>query len=78
MLTPAQCRAARGLIDWSQRQLAEAAEVGVATIRLFEAGKGEQRRSTLSVIRNAFEAAGVEFTNGNQPGVRLRQIQRSD
>ena len=78
MLTPAQCRAARGLIDWSQRQLAEAAGVGVATIRLFEAEKGEQRRSTLSVIKNAFEAAGVEFTNGNQPGVRLRQIRRSD
>jgi len=78
MLTPAQCRAARGLIDWSQRQLAEAAGVGVATIRLFEAGKGEQRRATLSVIKNAFEAAGVEFTNGNQPGVRLRKIRRSD
>ena len=78
MLTPAQCRAARGLIDWSQRQLAEAAGVGVATIRLFEAGKGEQRRSTLSVIQNAFEAAGVEFTNGNQPGVRLRQNRRHD
>jgi transcriptional regulator with XRE-family HTH domain len=72
-LQAAQCRAARGLIDWSQRQLAEAAGVGVATIRLFEAGKGEQRRSTLTVIKNAFEAAGVEFTNGNQPGVRLRQ-----
>jgi transcriptional regulator with XRE-family HTH domain len=78
MLTPAQCRAARGLIDWSQAQLAEAAGVGVATIRLFEAGKGEQRRSTLSVIKNAFEAAGVEFTNGNQPGVRLRQNRRHD
>jgi hypothetical protein len=43
----------------------------VATIRLFEAGKGEQRRSTLSVIRRAFQAARVEFTNGDQPGVRL-------
>jgi hypothetical protein len=49
------------------------AGVGVATIRLFEAGKGEQRRSTLSVIRQALEAAGVEFTNGDQPGVRLRK-----
>jgi transcriptional regulator with XRE-family HTH domain len=78
MLTPAQCRAARGLIDWSQRQLADAAGVAVATIRLFEAGKGEQRRATLTVIRHAFEAAGVEFTNGDQPGVRLRQIRRTD
>jgi transcriptional regulator with XRE-family HTH domain len=72
MLTPAQCRAARGLIDWNQQQLADAAGVGVATIRLFEAGKGEQRRATLSVIRQALEAAGVEFTNGEQPGVRVK------
>ena len=77
MLTSAQCRAARGLVDWNQQQLADAAGVGVATIRLFEAGKGEQRRSTLSVIRQALEAAGVEFTNGDQPGVRLRKRRRS-
>jgi transcriptional regulator with XRE-family HTH domain len=76
MLTSAQCRAARGLIDWSQQQLADAAEVGVATVRLFEAGIGAQRRSTLSVIRLALEAAGVEFTNGDQPGVRLRKPRR--
>jgi len=74
MLTSAQCRAARGLLGWSQQHLADAAGVGVATVRLFEAGKGEQRRSTLTVIRQAFEAAGVDFTNGNQPGVRLRRI----
>ena len=74
MLTSAQCRAARGLIGWNQQQLADAAGVGVATVRLFEAGKGEQRRSTLSVIKRAFEAAGVEFTNGNQPGVRLPKV----
>ena len=77
MLTSAQCRAARGLIDWNQQQLADTAGVGVATIRLFEAGKGEQRRSTLSVIRQALEAAGVEFTNADQPGVRLRKRRRS-
>jgi transcriptional regulator with XRE-family HTH domain len=78
MLTPAQCRAARGLIDWNQRQLAEAAGVAVATIRLFEAGKGVQRRATLSVIRRAFEVAGVDFTNGDEPGVRLRKTRQKD
>jgi DNA-binding Xre family transcriptional regulator len=59
------------LVRWNQQELADAAGVGVATIRLFEAGKGEQRRATLSVITQALEAAGVEFTNGEQPGVRL-------
>jgi hypothetical protein len=54
-----------------------AAGVGVATIRLFEAGKDELRRSALNVIRQALEAAGVEFTNADQPGVRLRKRRRS-
>jgi transcriptional regulator with XRE-family HTH domain len=71
MVTPAQCRAARGLIDWSQQQLAEAAGVGIVTVRQFEAGKGQPRRATLAVIEKALEKAGVEFTNGVQPGVRL-------
>jgi transcriptional regulator with XRE-family HTH domain len=73
MLTPAQCRAARGLLNWNQQQLADAAGIGVATVRLFEVGKGEQRRSTLKLITQALEAAGVELTNGDQPGVRLRK-----
>ena len=77
MLTSAQCRAARGLIDWSQQQLADAAGVGVVTVRQFEAGKGEPRRATLAVIEQALETAGVEFTNGDQPGVRLSNRNRN-
>ena len=72
MITPAQCRAARGLLDWTQDDLSKAAGVGVVTVRQFEAGKAEPRGATLTVLRQALEAAGVEFTNGNQPGVRLR------
>jgi transcriptional regulator with XRE-family HTH domain len=78
MLTPAQCRAARGLIDWSQTELAERAGVGIVTIRQLEAGVHAPRRSTLDVVRRALEAAGVEFIaeNGGGPGVRLRKPQR--
>ena len=78
MLTPAQCRAARGLIDWSQMDLAERAGVGIVTIRQLEAGNHEPRRATLDVVRRALEAAGVEFIaeNGGGPGVRLRKMQR--
>ena len=71
MLTPAQCRAARGLLDWTQQELADAARIGVATVRLFEGEAAELRQATLAVLRQAFELAGVEFTNGDQPGVRL-------
>jgi predicted transcriptional regulator len=78
MLTPAQCRAARGLIDWSQMELAERAGVGIVTIRQLEAGVHEPRRSTLDVVCRALEAAGVEFIaeNGGGPGVRLCKAKR--
>ena len=75
MITPEQCRAARGLLDWGQQELADRAAVGVVTVRLFEAGGHTPRRSSLHVIRQAFESAGVDFidANGGGPGVRLRK-----
>jgi transcriptional regulator with XRE-family HTH domain len=79
MITPAQCRAARGLLDWTQQDLADRAGVGIVTVRQVEAAKTEPRRATLDVIRRALEAGGVEFIdeNGGGPGVRLRRRQRS-
>jgi hypothetical protein len=75
MITAAQCRAARGLIDWTQQELADAARIGVATIRLFEGGAAEARHSTTAMLRQALELAGVEFIdeNGGGAGVRLRK-----
>jgi predicted transcriptional regulator len=75
MISPAQCRAARGLLDWSQQHLAREAEVGTVTIRQLEAGSNQPRRATLVVIRHALEAAGVEFIaeNGGGVGVRFRE-----
>jgi transcriptional regulator with XRE-family HTH domain len=75
MVTAEQCRAARGLLDWSQGHLAEKAAVGIVTVRQLEAGSHVPRRATLNVIRRAFEVAGVEFIdeNGGGPGVRLRK-----
>jgi ribosome-binding protein aMBF1 (putative translation factor) len=74
MITPEQCRAARGLLAWSQVELAQKARVGVVTVHQLEAASSQPRRATLDVIRRAFEAAGVEFIDGNGggPGVRLR------
>nr|WP_045368316.1 helix-turn-helix domain-containing protein [Methyloceanibacter caenitepidi] len=78
MLTPSQCRAARGLLDWTQVQLANAAGVGVVTIRQFEGGGADPRQATITVIRLALEKAGVTFIgeNGGGPGVRFRSVQR--
>jgi transcriptional regulator with XRE-family HTH domain len=73
MLTASQCRAARGLLDWTQQALADAARIGVATIRQFEGGATEPRYATLTILKQALELAGVEFIdeNGGGPGVRL-------
>jgi transcriptional regulator with XRE-family HTH domain len=71
MISPAQCRAARSLLDWRQPDLAEAAQVSEVTIRQFEGGRTKPQRATLGAIQAALEAAGVEFTNGDEPGVKL-------
>jgi predicted transcriptional regulator len=75
MITSEQCRAGRGLLGWSQQELADSAGVGVVTVHQLEAGTSEPRRATLVVVRRAFEKAGVEFIdeNGGGPGVRLRK-----
>jgi transcriptional regulator with XRE-family HTH domain len=77
MLTPQitseLIRAARGLLRWEQRQLAEASSVSLPTVKRLEAKPGNlaAHASTVAALVRALEAAGVEFTNGEQPGVRL-------
>ena len=75
MMTPAQCRAARALLDWSQQQLADASRVGVVTVRQLEAAASQPRNATLDVLRRSLESAGVVFVdeNGEGPGVRLKK-----
>ena len=77
MISSEQCRAGRALLDWSQGDLANAAGVGIVTVRQLEAAIHVPRRATLEVIRRALEGAGVEFIdeNGGGPGVRLRKRQ---
>ena len=70
-ITPATCRAARGLLRWSQAELATRAHVGVVTVRQFENGHATPRTLTIRALEGALEEAGVEFTNGDKPGVRL-------
>jgi transcriptional regulator with XRE-family HTH domain len=72
MITPAQCRAARGLLDWTQQDLADQAGIGIVTVRQLEAGVNEPRRATLEVVKRAFEVAGIEFIDPNDGGAGLR------
>lgn len=79
-LTPATSRAGRGLLDWTQRQLAEAAGVGLSTVKGFEGGSSQPMRNNLVALRAALETAGVVFIaeNGGGPGVRLARRQGSE
>ena len=74
MITREQCRAGRALIDWTQTQLAEAAHLGLSTIRDFEKDRRIPTHNNLLGIKSALEKAGVEFIdeNGGGPGVRLK------
>lgn len=75
MLTPAQSRAARALLDWSREKLAEGSKVSLRSIVDFERGARAPRDVTLEALRSALERAGVIFIaeNGEGAGVRLRK-----
>ena len=74
MLTSEQIRAARALLRWEQKRLADASGISLPTIRRLEKKPGavSAYTGTLDKIQSALEAAGVEFENGDAPGVRLR------
>ncbi|MCG8505156.1 MAG: helix-turn-helix domain-containing protein [Sphingomonadales bacterium] len=72
MITPAQCRAARGLLKWTQEDLAANSDVGIMTIRTFETDKASPRPGTIKLLKIAFEAAGVEFLTRDGQGVGVQ------
>ena len=59
ILTAALCRGARGLLDWSQAELAERAGVSRSTIKDFEAGVHELHRASEAQMLRALDEAGV-------------------
>lgn len=75
-MNPAQCRAARALVNWTQPQLADAAGVSPSTLRDFESGKRTPIANNLNAIRSALETVGVVFLEGGDPsagpGVSLK------
>ena len=72
-LRPEQSRAARGLLDWSQTDLAEHAGVSRSTVRDFEGGRHVLHRASEAQIVRAFTEAGVRLIapDDEGPGVRL-------
>ena len=78
LITGNQVRAACALAGVEQKWVAEKSGVSVNTIRNMEARADQAITSgamTLHKVQAALEEAGVEFTNGGQPGVRLKAEQ---
>lgn len=80
MLTAGQIRAARGLLDWSQSQLAESTKLSVQTIKRMEGARGPEGSTAANVeaVRRVLEGAGIVFLDARSkmdggPGVRLKK-----
>ncbi|HUH50111.1 MAG TPA: helix-turn-helix transcriptional regulator [Mycoplana sp.] len=72
MITPAQCRAGRALIDWTKDQLAEAANISARTISDFERGKKIASEASREAIERAFFEGGVLLVGEDEAGVGVR------
>ncbi|MBU3732512.1 MAG: XRE family transcriptional regulator [Beijerinckiaceae bacterium] len=74
MITGAQIRAARGLLRWTAKDLAEHSGTNRFTIQRLEQSDGipPSRSQTLADIKRAFEEAGVEFIGSPQSGAGVR------
>jgi transcriptional regulator with XRE-family HTH domain len=63
MVSPAQVRAARALLNWSQDDLARRSNLTRQTIRIFETAAHRPRGRTEAAIRTALEHAGISFVD---------------
>lgn len=81
MISIEQIRAARGLLGWSQTDLAEAAGLSLPTIKRLERESDDGSAVSEDVrdaVRAALEKAGVELIpeNGGGAGVRMKKRKR--
>lgn len=70
MINPDQSRAARGLLNWTQKDLAKIAGMSELAINNFERGISSMKDRNLALLTQAFMDGGVEFPD--QYGVRKR------
>lgn len=69
-ITTAQIRGARGILNWSQGDLAQRTGISATSIGSIENGQTTPRQSTLDTIRSTFERNGIEFLG--LEGVRVQ------
>ncbi|NCC20907.1 MAG: XRE family transcriptional regulator [Alphaproteobacteria bacterium] len=69
-ITTAQIRGARGILNWSQSDLAQRTGISATSIGSIEKGQSQPRESTVQAIQHAFESGGIEFLG--REGVRIK------
>jgi transcriptional regulator with XRE-family HTH domain len=74
LITSDQIRAARALLRWSGKDLAEKTGLGFSTLMRLEVLNGvpSAQVKTLEAIQNAFENAGIEFIGTPEVGAGVR------
>lgn len=77
-MSPAQSRAARGLLGWSEADLAAKAGCEESLVSRFENGYGDSPSGQVEVLRSALTAAGIVFTESPHPGVSLGEARGVD
>ena len=76
MLDPNTCRAARGLLNWTQHELASRANVGLSTIKKFEAGRSVPIKNNVLAMGAVFAKNGIMILSKEDggPGVLLKRL----
>ncbi len=74
MITSAQIRAARAMLDWSRDELSKQAGVGISALMRLESSDGVPSGNikTFESVQRAFEKAGIEFTGTPESGAGVR------
>ena len=75
LMFPNQCRAARGLLKWTQPRLAQESGVGLSTINRYENETRPPRKTAVIRLQSTFERAGLIFLFADPAGgigVRIR------
>ena len=74
MITSGQIRAARALIKWTGKELAESSGVAFSTLMRLETGEGvpSAQAKTLEAIKKAFNQEGIEFIGTPESGAGVR------
>jgi transcriptional regulator with XRE-family HTH domain len=66
VISPAQCKAGRDLLGWTQQDLKEYSGIGINTIATFEKGSRSFTIKTMEKLVDAFYQHGIRFENNEK------------